>query len=319
MNKKKSKLSEFIEEIKNEVSAEANGNGSAKAAIKPDKSESAQASEEKKKTEETDKDKIVINIKDLKKDAAQEKTISDKNHDNDHDADSAAALIDAVVQKKSAADGALPATEDITSEQAQETVTNLIDTLTAERDDLKDKYLRKAAELENYIKRSRKEKDELRDLVTAEFILKLLSVTDNFERALSIKNSSAEQLLEGLKLTHQQLFDILKEYGLYAIPNMSGKIFDPQIHEAIFIEPSDKYPANTIIQEYLKGYLYKDFTLRPSKVRVAVAMPETKESTESEMQSATENLSSDEEDKEDSEKPEHDNPENGQSSQEENN
>jgi len=143
--------------------------------------------------------------------------------------------------------------------------------IAAERDEFKDKFLRKAAELENYIKRSRKEKEEIRELIVADFILQLLSVTDNFERALAVKNSTSEQLLEGLKITHQQLFDILKEYGLHAVPNSAGQPFDPQLHEAIFIEPTEEYPPNTVIEEYLKGYLYKDLILRPAKVRVAVA------------------------------------------------
>jgi molecular chaperone GrpE len=143
--------------------------------------------------------------------------------------------------------------------------------IAAERDEFKDKYLRKAAELENYIKRSRKEKEEIRELIIADFILQLLSVTDNFDRALAVKNSTGEQLLEGLKITHQQLFDILKEYGLHAVPNSVGHPFDPQLHEAIFIEPTEEYPPNTVIEEYLKGYLYKDLILRPAKVRVAVA------------------------------------------------
>jgi len=143
--------------------------------------------------------------------------------------------------------------------------------IAAERDEFKDKFLRKAAELENYIKRSRKEKEEIRELIVADFILQLLSVTDNFERALAVKNSTSEQLIEGLKITHQQLFDILKEYGLHAVPNSAGQPFDPQLHEAIFIEPTEEYPPNTVIEEYLKGYLYKDLILRPAKVRVAVA------------------------------------------------
>jgi molecular chaperone GrpE len=158
--------------------------------------------------------------------------------------------------------------------------------IAAERDEFKDKYLRKAAELENYIKRSRKEKEEIRELIIADFILQLLSVTDNFDRALAVKNSTGEQLLEGLKITHQQLFDILKEYGLHAVPNSVGHPFDPQLHEAIFIEPTEEYPPNTVIEEYLKGYLYKDLILRPAKVRVAVAKESSGEIGEEASQAA---------------------------------
>ena len=319
MNKKKSKLSEFIEEIQKEVSADSNESGTAETTIGSDQSEGAQVGITKEKTGESDKDRIVINIKDMKRDDAREKKIPTGKYGTDAGTGSDASLVDAVIHQSPAGDGAASTTEVITREQAKEDLKELIKTLAAERDELKDKFLRKAAELENYIKRSRKEKDELRDLVLAEFALKLLSVTDNFERALSIKNSTPEQLLEGLKITHQQLFDILKEYGLQAIPKMVGQPFDPQIHEAIFIEPSDKYPANTIIEEYLKGYLYKDFTLRPSKVRVAVAMPEIKESEEPEQQPEPEKLLTKVEEEQDSENSQDENPINGQSSQEENN
>lgn len=285
MNKKKSKLSEFIEEIKKEVSAESIEDKADEMTIDSDRKESAQTSGTIEESSESEKDKIIINIKDIKKEPAKDIIVADTDSGNDQEEETSASLVDAIIQKDSNGQTASSSVEVTLTEQEKEDK-KIIDALTAERDELKDKFLRKAAELENYIKRSRKEKEELRDLVVAEFALKLLSVSDNFERALSITNSTAEQLLAGLKLTQKQLFDILEEYGLHSIPNMVGQTFDPQIHEAIFIEPTDKYPVNTIIEEYLKGYLYKDFTLRPSKVRVAVAMPDMEESAESEQPSA---------------------------------
>jgi molecular chaperone GrpE len=201
---------------------------------------------------QTDGNKIIIDMKNLRKKIEEETQES-----------GAANKAEAIETANEAANriASLTPAQDVESTEK----------IAAERDEFKDKYLRKAAELENYIKRSRKEKEEIRELIIADFILQLLSVADNFDRALAVKNSTGEQLLEGLKITHQQLFDILKEYGLHAVPNSVGHPFDPQLHEAIFIEPTEEYPPNTVIEEYLKGYLYKDLILRPAKVRVAVA------------------------------------------------
>jgi molecular chaperone GrpE len=211
---------------------------------------------------ETEGNKIIIDMNSIRKDVEQEMLESDAKIGKN--------TIPGVADGAETTEKANKAIGSIASPATAQDV-EPPEKIAAERDEFKDKFLRKAAELENYIKRSRKEKEEIRELIVAEFILQLLSVTDNFERALAVKNSTSEQLLEGLKLTHQQLFDILKEYGLHAVPSSSGQPFDPQLHEAIFIEPTEEYPPNTVIEEYLKGYIYKDLILRPAKVRVAVA------------------------------------------------
>ena len=277
--KNKTKLKDFIEEINKEITSEVETENLTGSLIKD--SDDGESNPREEGNDAPNGDKIVIDIKDIKKDSDREKTNTSASAEPDSSTDDYSQPVDAIVQEaQESDDDKQPADAEMPSAPRRD-VHKILEELTAEKDEYKDKFLRKAAELENYIKRSRKEKEELRDLIIADFTLQMLSVTDNFDRALSLQNSTAEQILEGLKMTETQLFNILKEYGLQPIPNSVGQTFDPQIHEAIFIEPTDDYPANTIIEEYLRGFLFKDYTLRPSKVRVAVAKPEKDESLES--------------------------------------
>lgn len=279
-------LSEILKEMKEkeiekQEEAQKKHKSTIEAEVVPDEAEqkeivdavSSDNGDENEKTDsESDKDsiaskgnKIIIDMDSIKQEMKRETADSSGEY-----------------KKDKSEEKVVNAISDVAAAEGSQTM----EEITAERDEFKDKFLRKAAELENYIKRSRKEREETRELIVADFILQMLAVTDNFERALAAQNSTLEQLLEGLKLTRQQLTDILKDYGLQPIPNSVGKPFDPQLHEAIFIEPTDEYPPNTIIEEYLKGYFLKDLILRPAKVRVAVPK-ENSETTEEETEQET--------------------------------
>ncbi len=142
-----------------------------------------------------------------------------------------------------------------------------------ERDDLKDQLLRTAADYDNHIKRTRKEKQDIRESTTSEVIGAFLNVIDNFERALTAEDSTFEQLFEGLKMIHLQMLDVLRDFNVRPI-NSVGEEFDPEYHEAMVSEPTSEHPDHTIMEEFLKGYTFNEKLLRPAKVKVAVEMDE---------------------------------------------
>ena len=139
----------------------------------------------------------------------------------------------------------------------------------------KDKLLRLAAEFENYKKRM--ERERLTGLKYAgEYMMKeMLSVVDNLERAIAAgqtEGTSAEAnlnaLSEGLRLTYKNLIASLEKFEVKGIDSI-GKPFDPNVHEAMCMEENDQVAANHVLQEYEKGYFFKDRLLRPAKVIVS--------------------------------------------------
>jgi molecular chaperone GrpE len=150
---------------------------------------------------------------------------------------------------------------------------NQIETLTREKSAIYDQLLRRQAEFENFRKRFDRERVEIYQRTRAEVLLELLPVLDNFERALvSLETSGddAEALHQGVALIHKQLKDAVTKMGLQPVESI-GKSFDPNVHEAITVEPSDEHEENTIIEEFQRGYKLGDRLLRPARVKVAGA------------------------------------------------
>lgn len=136
-----------------------------------------------------------------------------------------------------------------------------------------DKWLRSVAELENFKKRTQKEKADLLKFGNESLLKALLPVLDNLERAINHGRKAEEKssLLEGVEITYKQFLNILERFGIKPI-SAAGEVFDPEKHEAISQEQSDQEP-NRVISEVEKGYVYHDRLLRPSKVIVSKAMP----------------------------------------------
>lgn len=132
-----------------------------------------------------------------------------------------------------------------------------------------DLYLRQCAELENYRKRTIKEGEEKRKFYNENLIREILPALDNLSRAVKSAEEGADfkTLLEGVKMTSNQLLATLKKEGLEEI-EAKGKEFDPNKHEAIQLIESEEHPENMVAEEYEKGYLLNGRTLRPSKVVV---------------------------------------------------
>lgn len=147
----------------------------------------------------------------------------------------------------------------------------------SEARDLEDRMLRLAAEFENFKKRIRRERESDFKYAEESLLRELLPTVDNLERAIEQGRDSAEAsaLLEGVEMTCSGLLATLEKFGLKALAG-KGETFDPNYHEALAMEPSAEAPANTILNEFQKGYLYKDRLLRAAKVVVSSGPPEAK-------------------------------------------
>jgi molecular chaperone GrpE len=125
------------------------------------------------------------------------------------------------------------------------------------------KYLQ--ADFDNYKKQFEKEKEIIIKLANENLIKELIIILDDFEQAL--KQIENEKNKEGLELLHKKFFNILEKHGLKKIEALGNK-FDPNFHEALMKEISDK-ENGTIIEELQKGFMLKSKVIRPSRVKIA--------------------------------------------------
>jgi molecular chaperone GrpE len=145
----------------------------------------------------------------------------------------------------------------------------------AESAEWQDRFLRKAAEFENFRKRSEKEKIDSMILAKSSVVLEFLPIADACERALKSfsnpqrKSEGLDQYREGVELLYKQLLDVLGRVGAVPI-EAKGKMFDPHLHEALSREETQDLEENTITEELRRGYLFKDKLLRAAQVIVAV-------------------------------------------------
>jgi molecular chaperone GrpE len=137
----------------------------------------------------------------------------------------------------------------------------------ADRDSLYDRLARAQAEFDNARRRAAKEQQDFRDFATVDAIKSILPVIDSFERALQAKSDPAD-FRTGVNLIYKQLQDALAKLGVSPIP-AKGEQFDPHVHEAIeMVEVSD-VPDHEVLEEWQRGYKFKDRLLRPAMVKVA--------------------------------------------------
>ena len=131
-----------------------------------------------------------------------------------------------------------------------------------------DRFLRKAAEFENYKRRTENDQLNLIKYAAESFIIKLLPVIDDFEGSLEHIDSANESLKEGIKLVYDKLIKVLDEQGVKKMDAV-GKPFDVNFHEALMQRKDDKAKPHTVLEELEKGYLYKDRVIRHAKVVVS--------------------------------------------------
>jgi molecular chaperone GrpE len=133
-----------------------------------------------------------------------------------------------------------------------------------------DRFLRMAADLENFKKRAAKEKEDYLKFANEDLIKAILPFVDNLERAVSHaeKVEDTGVMIEGVRLTIQQIHRGLNKFGLSSFESV-GKPFDPAVHEAMLAVETDQHEPNQVLEEFQKGYLLNDRLLRPATVSVS--------------------------------------------------
>jgi molecular chaperone GrpE len=133
-----------------------------------------------------------------------------------------------------------------------------------------DRLLRTAADLENYKKRAAKEKEDWTRFANEDLIKAILPFIDNLERAVNHAEKVVDSgvLIEGARLTIQQLLQTLNKFGLSSFESV-GKPFDPAMHEAMLVVETDKHEPNQVLEEFQKGYLLNNRLIRPATVSVS--------------------------------------------------
>jgi molecular chaperone GrpE len=156
---------------------------------------------------------------------------------------------------------------------------NGIDELTArikeledENSDLKDKFLRKQADIENFRKRLLRDKQDAIDFANKQLLGDIVLIIDDFERAIKSAEESKDfdSFHDGIVLIEKQFTGMLeRKWGLKRFDS-EGEEFDPQKHEAVMTEESDDHEEAVVLEDFQKGYMLHDKVLRSAKVKVSV-------------------------------------------------
>lgn len=136
-------------------------------------------------------------------------------------------------------------------------------------EELTDRLTRQLAEFDNYRKRTEKEKASMYTIGAKDIVEKILPVVDNFERGLAtVEHPEDDPFAEGMNKIYKQLVKTLEDMGVTVIEAV-GQEFDPNLHNAVMHVEDEKAGENIIVEEFLKGYKYKDIVVRHSMVKVA--------------------------------------------------
>ncbi|MDO5135320.1 MAG: nucleotide exchange factor GrpE [Eubacteriales bacterium] len=134
-------------------------------------------------------------------------------------------------------------------------------------EELTDRLKRSMAEFDNFRKRTEKEKASMYVIGARDIVEKMLPVVDSFERGLA-QAPQEDAFAEGMRMIYKQLMTALEEVGVKPIEAV-GKQFDPDFHNAVMHVEDENAGENEVVEEFQKGYTYKDFVVRHSMVKVA--------------------------------------------------
>ena len=159
--------------------------------------------------------------------------------------------------------------------------------LIKENDELKDRVLRAAADMENLRRRTARELQDARAYAVANFARDMLSVSDNLRRALeaipevakAAGDAGFRALIDGVEITERAMLSTLERHGVKKLAP-EGEKFDPNFHQAMFEVPNPDVPANTVVQVVQPGYSIGERVLRPAMVGVAKGGPKATPATE---------------------------------------
>lgn len=144
------------------------------------------------------------------------------------------------------------------------------DALQVQLDELNQRFLRTAADFENYKRRTALEKEDLLKYSNAKIIGEILPVLDNFQMALKTTsdNKEVQNVVKGVDMIYRQLLQVLEQAGMTKIEAV-GHAFDPNLHEAIMQVDDDSVPEDTVVEELRAGYMLKERVIRPTMVKVS--------------------------------------------------
>lgn len=134
-------------------------------------------------------------------------------------------------------------------------------------DELTDRLKRSMAEFDNYRKRTEKEKSSMYMIGAKEIVEKMLPIVDNFERGLA-QAVEGDAFADGMKMIYKQMMTALEGLGVQPIEAV-GKEFNPDFHNAVMHVEDESVGENIVVEELQKGYMYKEFVVRHSMVKVA--------------------------------------------------
>ena len=150
----------------------------------------------------------------------------------------------------------------------KDTLTKEIENLKAELEEKDDRFIRLAADFDNYKKRAARERTEIVETANRRLILKLLPILDDLERALDHRESSnSDSFYEGIDMILSHFREILKAEGVEPMEAV-GKAFDPELHDALMQVDEGDGDTGTVVSEFDKGYTLKGKVIRHSKVSV---------------------------------------------------
>ena len=137
-------------------------------------------------------------------------------------------------------------------------------------EELNDRVKRQMAEFDNFRKRTEKEKTQMFETGAKNIIEKILPVVDNFERGLATipEEEKGNAFAEGMEKIYKQMITVLEEAGVTVIEAV-GQEFDPNLHNAVMHIDDEEVGENIVVEEFQKGYKYRDSVVRHSMVKVA--------------------------------------------------
>lgn len=167
----------------------------------------------------------------------------------------------------------IAAAEDFTLDEAYLDASDELESLRVERDDMRDRFMRALADVENTRKRGERDRREAEQYGGSKLARDMLPVYDNLKRALDAASEEQREqdkaLLDGVELTMRELLNVFKKHGVEPIEPTIGDRFDPQAHQAMFEAPVPGTKAGDIIQVLAAGFMIHERLLRPAQVGVS--------------------------------------------------
>ena len=201
---------------------------------------------------------------------------TDDTHENEKDnninTDLQEETAEAIAEEKAEKEGAKEAAAGGKADDTIEELVLRINELEEENSSLKDQYLRKQADFENFRKRMLRDKEDAIKYANTSLLSDIITIIDDFERAIKAGADAqdVESFRTGIELIEKQFVGMLeRKYGLTRFDS-EGEEFDPEKHEAITTEPSSEYEDQVVLEDYQKGYMLHDRVLRHAKVKVSV-------------------------------------------------